>query len=334
MNEVAIIIINYNGTDNTINCLKALDRQTYKSFEVIVVDNGSSGESEKKLSSFFCSAKFSFFFRYLPLKTNLGFSGGNNRGLEASKAIFIALLNNDTEPHERWIEQLVGAMKEHPDVGICASKMLIYNTRLIDSAGDGFLRSLKAYKRGEGESDAEFNQQEFVFGACAGAALYRRSMIDQIGFLDEDFFLIHEDSDFNFRAQMAGWKVLFVPTAIVGHKVRSSIGHHSDTEVYYTLRNSYFVKIKNAPLGLLVACFIEIMFTILVEFIYFVFKHRQRKLYFKAIFDTIAILPRLMSKRRANMKYRATTNRYLLEMMTPVLTKKVLRAKLRKFLHD
>ena len=152
-------------------------------------------------------------------------------------------------PDEKWLEELVRQMDRDSRIGVCASKLMVYNSNRIDSAGDGYTRTLKGFKHGEGEESNKFNEQKFVFGACAGAALYRKEMLEQIGFLDEDFFLIHEDTDLNFSAQLAGWKVLYVPTAMVHHKVRSSIGIMSDMAVYYTLRNNEFVRIKNVPFG-------------------------------------------------------------------------------------
>jgi hypothetical protein len=225
-------------------------------------------------------------------------------------------------------------MNRYPQVGICASKILVHNSDVIDTAGDGFVRSLKGFKRGEGENRLLYNAEEFVFGACAGAALYRRQMIDDIGFLDEDFFLIHEDSDLNFRAQLCGWKVIYVPTAVVSHKVRSSIGRKTDLEVYHTLRNSYFVKVKNTPPGLFALCLLEIIGTIVMEFIYFVIKHRRTRLYMSAIGDAVSLLPTMLRKRRINMKRRRVTNLYLMSIMSPVYGKGVFRSKLRKLFYD
>lgn len=164
------------------------------------------------------------------------------------------LVNNDVVLDRDCISNLIKSFESHLDIGIAATKMLVYNGDKIDSAGDGFSTSLKAYKRGEGSQSNEYNDEEYVFGACAGAAMYRRKMIDEIGFFDEDFFLIHEDTDLNLRAQIMGWKVLYVPTAIAYHKVRSTIGEMSDLAVYYSLRNSELVRIKNIPIGVFLRC--------------------------------------------------------------------------------
>jgi hypothetical protein len=223
-------------------------------------------------------------------------------------------------------------LESHPEVGICASKMIANGNNVIDSAGDGYATSLKGFKRGEGEKVEKCNQSEYVFGACAGAALYRREMLREIAFLDEDFFLIHEDTDLNFRAQLHGWKVMYIPTAIVYHKVRSSIGKMSPMAVYYTLRTSEFVRIKNVPLGVFIRCFPEFIIGILTEFIYFAIKHKQLRLYLKAKIDAIRMLPKMLKKRAVIMKKRKVSHRYLLNMMTPVWQKDFLISKIKKFL--
>jgi len=332
--RVSVIILNYNKPQLTIECLNALNRQTFSYFETVLIDNGSTNENRLVLEQEISQNLFIFPFKFLPLRQNLGFAGGNNSGLMHTKGEYIALLNNDALPDERWLEQLVKAMNENPCVGICASQMLVHDSNVIDTAGDGFVRSLKGFKRGEGVDSLFYSRKEFVFGACAGAALYRRKMIEEIGFLDDDFFIIHEDSDLNFRAQLRGWKVIYVPTAIVRHKVRSSIGKHSDLETYYTLRNSYLVKIKNAPLKLLFLCFPEIIAATIMEFIYFVIKHRKGKLYFKAMRDVTFLLPKMVSKRKSIMAGKKVKSSYLRSLMTPVYGRGVFRAKLLKLFYD
>jgi hypothetical protein len=226
---------------------------------------------------------------------------------------------------------LVMNMDSDPEVGICASKLIVHNTSITDSAGDGFSTALRGFKRGEGKRDHW--HRDYIFGACAGAALYRRKMIEEIGFLDEDFFLIYEDTDLNLRAQLYGWKVLYVPTAIVYHKVRSSIGPMSNTAVYYALRNSELVRIKNIPFAIFIRCFPQFTIGMLTEFIYFAIKHKHLRLYFKAKIDAIRMFPRLLKKRAAIMKNRKVSNKYLLSIMTPVWQKDFLVTKIKKFLH-
>ena len=206
----------------------------------------------------------------------------------------------------------------------------VFRRLIIDSAGDGFSTSLKGFKRGEGEASSLFNRVEYVFGACAGAALYRRKMIEEIGFLDEDFFLIHEDTDFNFRAQLYDRKVLYVPTAMVQYKVRYSIGHMSDTEVYYVRRDSGLVRMKNVPLALFISCFSEFILGLVTEFINFVKKRNHLKLYCKAKVDAIRMLRVMLKKRRANLKGAKIDSKGLREIMTPIFEGSFLRKRLKK----
>lgn len=331
MPRVSVIIVNYEGRDLTINCLKALDAQSFEDFEIIIVDNCSTDNSLQEVQEFKEKSALSRPTTIVLLNRNEGFTGGNLAGLNAAKSEYIALLNNDTEPDKGWLYNLMSGMEDNPDVGICASKLIVYGTNTIDSAGDGYATSLKGYKRGEEEDKLKYDKQEYVFGACAGAALYRQKMLEEIGFFDDDFFLIHEDTDLNLRAQLAGWKVLYVPTATVYHKVRSSIGHMSDTAVYYTLRNSEFVRIKNIPCSILLRCLPEFIIGTITEFLYFALKHRKLRLYINAKLDVLKALPGMLRKRGVIMKNRKVSSGYLYGIMTPVWNRGFIKLKVQKF---
>lgn len=331
---VSVIILNYNGGQVTVDCIRSLQKQTFKEFEVIVVDNGSSDDSLSLIKDCLQNSPLLSVSRIISLKHNLGFSGGNHEGIKFATGTVLALLNNDTEPHERWLEELMKGMGTDPKIGICASRLMVYGSDHIDSAGDGYTRSLKGFKHDEGKAVEKSHGKRFVFGACAGAALYRRDMFEEIGFLDDDFFLIHEDTDLNFRAQLAGWKVLYISTAVVYHKVRSSIGVMSDLAVYYTLRNSELLRMKSVPAGIVMCCLPELILGMLSEFAYFAIKHRQLTLFLKAKRDALRMLPNMLKKRKEVMKTKKVSNRYLLSIMTPVWQKDFFKAKLSKFLHD
>lgn len=327
---VSIIIVNYNGSRFIPYCLKALERQSYSNFEIIFVDNASSDNSLKEIQRL--KESLTIPIKTIPLDNNTGFSGGNISGLRHASGKYIALLNNDTEPDIKWLEELVKGMDSNPDVGICGSKLIVYGTDIIDSAGDGLSTSFKGFKRGEGEASSLYNKSELCFGACAGAALYRRKMIDKIGFLDEDFFLIHEDTDLNLRAQIFGWKVLFVPAAIVHHKVRSTIGSMSETAVYYTIRNSEYVKIKNIPFYLLVKHLPEMLLAFFAEVIYFAVRHRHPIIFVKAKIDVAKMFPVMLRKRKGILDSKRITNEELQNLLTPVFERNFLKNKIRKFI--
>lgn len=327
---ISVIIVNYNGYDVIQDCLQALERQTFKEFEIVIVDNGSTDNSLDYLNRYKSNSSSVRPIKLATLSQNLGFSGGNIEGLRHAEGEFIALLNNDTEPHERWLEELVKEIGSISDIGICASMLIEHGSEVVDSAGDGFSAALKGFKRGEGRNKVHFNTQELVFGACAGAALYKREMLNEIGFLDDDFFLIYEDTDLNFRAQLAGWKVLYVPTAVVYHKVRSTIGVMSDTATYYSIRNSELVKFKSVPAIILLRCLPELIISTITEFFYFAVKHKKTGLYFKAKIDAFKMFPQMLRKRKEVMKTRKVSDKYLLSIMTPVWQGDFFRAKLRK----
>jgi GT2 family glycosyltransferase len=332
MPKVSVIIVNYNGNGIITGCLKGLEAQSFKDFEALVVDNGSLDDSLYEIKAFLKETAIAPLVKLISLNKNLGFAGGNLEGLKQACGEYIGLLNSDTEADERWLGELVMAMDNDPGVGICASKLIVYGTDMIDSAGDGFSTSLKGFKRGEGGKIFLYGKKEYIFGACAGAALYRRKMIEEIGFLDEDFFLIHEDTDLNFRAQLHGWKVLYVPTALVSHKVRSSIGNMSDMAFYYALRNSEWVRIKNIPISLFLNCIVTFILGVISDFLYFAVKYRRMPLYFKAKYDAVKMLPNMMKKRRANLRGMRVDSGYLRKMMNPVFGKNCFRGKLKKFI--
>ncbi|AOY75536.1 glycosyltransferase family 2 protein [Clostridium formicaceticum] len=322
--KVSIIIVNYNGAKVLLDCLNSVFKQKYKHFEIIVVDNNSTDHSIKLLEAY--REKINLII----LKENKGFTGGNIEGLKHAGGDYIVLLNNDTEVTSEWLGNLIAPMEQHPEIGICASKMVKYGTNSIDSAGDGCTTTARGFKIGENESADNYTESKFVFGACGGAVAYRRKMIEEIGFLDDDFFLIHEDTDLNFRAQLAGWKCYFVHDAIVYHKVRSTIGEMSDIAVYYSIRNAEYVRIKNLPSLLVVKYFHHYILQEIGTLLYFCIKHRKWKMYLKAKLDVLKSFPMLLSKRKKNQKKRKVASKYIDSMLTKVLNPKILRMKLRK----
>ena len=240
MNRVSIIIPNWNGAQHLPVCLESLRRQSYPNIEVIVVDNASQDTSLSILKSY-------PEVRTLPQHTNLGFTGACNVGLRAAEGTIRVLLNNDTETHPDWIATLVKAFADHPEVGIVASKMLLFDRRdTPHTAGDYVTPDGMAHNRGVWHKDAgQFNRMVYMFSACGGSAAYRTAMLDQIGLLDEDFFFSFEDVDLAWRAQLAGWRCLFVPNAIVYHKLKASGG--GTTASFYDGRNRIFTLVKNYP---------------------------------------------------------------------------------------
>lgn len=246
--RVAVIIPNWNGKRFLDACLLSLRQQTFTPFTTYVVDNGSSDGSVDYLRSHYPEVVV------VAHADNLGFSAAINAGIAASKGEYIAALNNDTEVHPQWLEALVATLDAHPEVGLCASKVMDYaNRSVIDSYGDGYARHGVAFKIGMLATDTgQFNQPIEVLSPCAAASIYRRSLFDDIGTFDEDFFCYMEDIDIGLRAALAGYRCLVVPTAKVYHIGSASTGGGmSAFSLLMTAKNFPLVLCKNMPTGLL-----------------------------------------------------------------------------------
>lgn len=249
--------------------MDGLRRQVFRSFSVILVDNGSQDESIEFVKENHPDVQV------IALKTNTGFAVANNMALQAIETPYVALLNNDAVPDSLWLQQLVDALETHPEAGFAASKMLFHDTPdIIDRAGDAYTKAGTALLQGRGCPAEDCNERAWVFGACAGAALYRMAMLRDTGLFNEDFFLLYEDVDLSFRAQLKGYKCLYVPEAKVYHKGSGSIVHDSPTSVYYSHRNLEWVYIRNMPSGLIVRSVFSHLIYDFVAFVYFVLRGR------------------------------------------------------------
>lgn len=242
---VSVIIPNWNGIHHLPGCLDALRAQTFSHTEIVLIDNGSTDGSQAFVSEHYPEVHL------LALERNLGLTGGNNLGFDAAGGEILISLNNDTEAHPRFVEALVTALTEHPEAGMAAAKMLLFDRRdHIHSAGDGYGQDGIPFNRGVWQRDeGQFDEPGWIFGGCGGAVAYRRAMLDDIGMFDESFFMYCEDVDLNWRAQLAGWRCWYTPLAIVFHKLSATGG--GPIASYYTGRNTLWVIAKNYPGALL-----------------------------------------------------------------------------------
>ncbi len=241
----SVVIPNWNGAHHLPVCLDALRAQTYRNLEVVVVDGASTDGSQELLAKEYPQV------RLLALPRNLGLTGANNAGFRAARGEILVSLNNDTEACPHFVEALVDALLAHPEAGMAASKMLLFDRRdTIHSAGDGYGVDGIPFNRGVWQRDeGQFDEPGWVFGGCGGAVAYRRAMLDEIGPFDETFFMYCEDVDLNWRAQLAGWRCWYTPEAVVYHKLSATGG--GPIASYYTGRNTLWVIAKNYPVPLL-----------------------------------------------------------------------------------
>lgn len=253
---VAIVIVNWNGADMLQGCLNTVKRQSYTDIRVIIVDNGSTDNSVELLQMYYPE------FELIVLPKNTGFATGNNVGirkaLEYPDVEYIFTLNNDTELFDTTVQQavLVGesTKSEMVQLGAIATKMIYMDDEsLIDSVGILTHPDGGGLSRGNREPDiGQYNETEEVFGACGGAALYTRGMIEDIlendSFFDDQFFAYYEDLDIAWRAQLRGWKTYSAPQSVVKHIHSATAKSYSPFKAYHVNRNRFYVIIKNYPL--------------------------------------------------------------------------------------
>lgn len=238
---LSVVIPNWNGAHHLPVCLDALQAQTCDHLEVIVVDNASGDGSQALVRGRYPDVML------VELPENRGFTGACNAGMQAATGIFVALLNNDTEVDPAWAASLVDAFARYPDAGLLASKMLLFERRdHFHTAGDYYRVDGRLGNRGVWERDlGQYDREEYVFSACGGSAAYRRAMLDDIGLLDDDFFFSCEDMDLAWRAQLAGYRCVYVPSAVVYHHLAATGG--GVTASFHDGRNTIWLLLKNYP---------------------------------------------------------------------------------------
>jgi GT2 family glycosyltransferase len=240
----SIVVPSLNGAHLLPECLESLRRQSYAPLEVIVADGASSDSTRELLAE--CYAEV----RLLRLRRNRGFSGNVNAGIRAARGDFVLLLNNDARAEPDWAAECVRALRVEPGLGSVASKVLYREGGTINSAGDLVGRDGTPRQRGNGMPDGpSWNESVEVFGAMGGAAAYRRTMLADVGLLDEVLFMYLEDVDLAFRARLRGWSCRYQPSAVVVHRGGASGG--GPLESFYNGRNLIRVLAKNVPSALL-----------------------------------------------------------------------------------
>ena len=273
MSKVTIIIPNYNGIKFMKDCIESLRVQTYKNFEILVVDNGSKDESVDYLRDLE-SYESNLNIKAIYLDENLGFAGGVNVGLAACDSKYVILLNNDTEVFPDYVEMLVNAI-EKSDRIFAVNPLMInaHDKELVDDAGDGYSLLGWGYQIGVGEKVADFTKRRAVFSACAGASIYRKSILDEIGYFDEMHFAYLEDMDLSFRARLRGYIIGFEPNAKVYHLGSATSGSkYNSFKVRLAARNNIYLIYKNMTNLQIVFNFFPLLLGTLVKMGFFMKK--------------------------------------------------------------
>ena len=243
---ISVVVVNWNRRELLRACLRSLEQQTGVTFETIVVDNGSTDGSASM-------AEEEFHARVIRNCDNRGFCAANNQGIAAARGEFVALLNNDAEANAGWLAALGAACSRGPDVGMAASKVLVWeDPRRIDKAGHLIFPDGQNRGRGSGALDqGQFDREEEVLWPDGCAAMYRKQMLDQIGGFDEDFFAYGDDAELGLRARVAGWRCVYTPAAVVRHHRGATLGKDSGWRLQLIERNRILLALKLFPWSLL-----------------------------------------------------------------------------------
>jgi len=312
--RLSVVIPNWNGAQHLPTCLDALRRQSHPDCEIIVADNASTDGSLDLLARDYPEV------RVVPLSENRGFTGACNAGMRIATGDYVALLNNDTEVDPGWAAAVLDAFNRHPEAGLVASKMLLFDQRdRFHTAGDLYRVDGRLINRGVWERDeGQYDREEYVFSACGGSSAYRHSMLDDIGLLDDDFFFSCEDMDLAWRAQLAGYRCIYTPNAVVYHHLAATGG--GITASYYDGRNAIWLLVKNVPGPLWRKHARKIVRFQLAQAWQAVraWRGAAARARLRGMAASLAGLPKMLRKRRDIQRGRRVSIEYLESILTPM----------------
>ena len=305
---ISIIIPNFNGKEHLKTCFDSIKNQTYKNYEIIFTDNNSTDESVKFTEDNYPEINL------IKLDHNTGFARAVNEGIKNSKGEYVLLLNNDTECDKFFLEEMLSGFKSET-TGSVACKMLNYSDRTkIDDAGDFIKFWGSPYARGHSETDlGQYDNEEYIFGACAGAAIYKREVFDKVGLFDEDFFAYYEDVDFSFRMQLEGYKCFYNPKAVCYHKRGATTNSKMGFQTALCEQNLIALRIKNYPAAMLLKRFPLFILARIKRYFNFLTGHSFSlfacavKGYLKGIMK----IPESLSKRKMIQSKRKVSTEYI-----------------------
>lgn len=256
---VSVIIVHYNGKQVLNKCLESVFRQTYPAVEVIVVDNDSKDESVGTIQQLYSAVTV------LRSQRNTGYAGGNNYGGSCARGEYIAILNNDAYPEPTWLSNVMRHFLKDSGIGVIGSKIYRYGTNILDSAGANIDFPIGlAPGRGSGRS-VSYDKVEEVAYVGGAAMVAKKTVLEQAGWFDEDYFCYHEETDLCWRVRLIGYKVLYVPDAVVYHQVSSSFEKKQGLKEYLIERNRITTNLKNLQIE-------NLLRSLIFESIYFAWK--------------------------------------------------------------
>ena len=305
---ISVIIPNYNGLEHLKTCYDSLMNQSYNEFKIILVDNNSADDSVNFTKKNYPDIKI------VRLNSNTGFAKAVNEGIRNSDTDYVLLLNNDTECDRNFLQEMINGLKDE-STGSVACKMLnYYDRKIIDDAGDFIKSKGSPYARGFGEIDkGQYDKEEYIYGACAGAALYRTEVFEKTGYFDEDFFAYYEDVDLSFRMQLAGYKCFYNPKAVCFHKRGATSGYQSGFQTMLCEKNLIALRLKNYPMSLLIKNLPFFAYVRIKRYFIFLTRHSY-ELFASAVkgyFQGLMEIPKSLKKRKTIRKNVKVSVKYI-----------------------
>ena len=267
--KVSVVTPNYNGFEFLKNYFESLNQDSEYIGEVIIVDNGSSDSSIDYIQN----NSFDFPVVIVKNSENMGFAPAVNQGILKAKSEYIFSLNNDTELKKGSIKAMLELIQDDDVFSVQAKMLQADNRNLVDDAGDEY--NLLAWTKKVGENQDSNNYLEVleIFSSCAGAALYKKSLLENMGLFDDNYFAYMEDVDLALRSQINGFKNLLCPEAIVYHIGSATSGsRYNEFKVRIAARNNVWTVYKNIPIPLKIINFIFLFFGFLIKYIFFLRK--------------------------------------------------------------
>lgn len=306
--KASVIIPNWNGSKLLEDCLSSITEQTFKDFEIILVDNGSTDNSLQYVRNNFPKVKI------ISLQKNFGFAKAINEGVRVSKAEYVIFLNNDTRVDKNWLGNLIKCADSHPEVISVNCKLLnFFNKKTIDGVGILINEVGQAKSIGWQEKDSgQYDKEQYIFGATGGASLFKREDFIKVGLFDGRYFMYSEEVDFAFRAQFLGYKSIFCPKAVVYHKHKATSRKLPAHLEYWQFRNMTQTIIKDFPANILLKKW-RWLKIILVHFNTYIYQLKNGFFWSPFLADLWILfnLPKLLNERRKIQKSRKVDESYI-----------------------
>ena len=305
--QVSFVTPHWNKLELLRKALKTLEEQTYQDFEIIIIENGSTDGSVEFIKNNYPA------IHLIELPENIGYAPAANLGIQHAAGEYIAFYSNDVYSDRCWLERMVRALDTHPDIGFCGCRILSNeNPELIYAAGDTYTLGAYPFNLGKGEKDGEkFDTEREVFCVCTAAALFRKTVFDEVGPLEDIYFAHGDDTDLCLRAQLAGFRGLYVPDAIVRHEGSASSNVASRDFIFRTNRNAVMTFVKNYPFPLIVKHLPQIVKTFVVSLM--LTPHRMAAL--QGRLSVLRYLPYLLKRRGEIQRSRRAPLDHIEKMM-------------------